>query len=84
MNTVSELLGDPARWTKGAQACDKDDYVVSASHSTACRWCLAGAIIKVFPDNFQKQSVYYAVASQVIRERSRKFLGFLAAFNDAP
>lgn len=50
MNTIlsraADIIRDPANWTQGVQARDKDGEAVPPYRSTACRWCARGAIAK--------------------------------------
>lgn len=46
---VRELLADPARWTKGCGAKDRNDRPVSARDPRAVCWCLYGAYVKMYP-----------------------------------
>jgi hypothetical protein len=42
-----ELISDPARWTTGVMARNKDNESVDYSDPEACRWCVLGALKKV-------------------------------------
>jgi len=46
---VHELLKDPARWCKGEYARDAKGERVSPLSSSACQWCLLGAVRKEWP-----------------------------------
>lgn len=39
-----ELLATPDKWTRGADARDKDDNPVRSRDREACCWCAVGAI----------------------------------------
>lgn len=47
---AKDLLSDPDRWTKGSMAVDRLGYRVSPNSESACRWCLAGALLRCDPD----------------------------------
>lgn len=47
---VTELLSDPARWTRGAWARDARGIPVNVMDPTAVCWCFVGAIIHEYPD----------------------------------
>lgn len=46
-----ELLSDESKWGKGALAVNHNGHYVNPHNVDACRWCLAGAIAKVSPDD---------------------------------
>src|SRR5262245_12528162 len=48
LKKVRELLGDASRWTRGTNARAADDRPVIWSHPEACKWCVNGALLKVF------------------------------------
>jgi hypothetical protein len=43
------LISDPARWTQGFWARDRNGAECSLENPYVCRWCAAGAINKVTP-----------------------------------
>src|SRR3990172_6214956 len=45
---VHDLLSTATRWCKGAFAVNNFGLPVNATDPTACRWCIAGAIIKIY------------------------------------
>lgn len=59
---IKDLYDTPDKWTKGALARDKngahimeygiDDEVQQVNHPNAVCWCLTGAILKCYPDNY--------------------------------
>lgn len=51
---VYELINDPENWTTGANARDKDGMPVLAEAPTATCWCLAGAVIRCYPENYKE------------------------------
>jgi hypothetical protein len=51
VQAVKELLSDPSRWTQGEFARDDDGYRVNIDSSTAVKWCLLGACIKLRVDS---------------------------------
>ncbi len=40
----------PETWTKGRSARDKNDFPAEINSPTACKWCLAGWLNKVYVD----------------------------------
>lgn len=47
LRRVRELLADPAHWTKGCDAKDKDGCQVYPTDAKAVQWCLRGACLHV-------------------------------------
>lgn len=45
---IQDLLSDETRWCKGTSARDCDDKPCHSQDSGAVRWCLLGAIRKVY------------------------------------
>lgn len=41
-----ELISDPERWTRNILARDRAGHRCPASHPSAVRWCIVGALIK--------------------------------------
>ena len=41
---AKELIGDESKWVKGSFARDAANKTVNYADSTACRWCMLGAI----------------------------------------
>lgn len=50
---VWKLLEDPERWCQGDNAVDAKGYPVPPSSDRATRWCLRGAVRKVYPNDWQ-------------------------------
>lgn len=46
--TVLELLSDPSRWIKGETAKMENGMYCSSQHPDAVRFCLAGAIERIY------------------------------------
>lgn len=46
----SELLSDESKWTQKCSSRDKQGFLVSPKYSTACMWCLTGALYKCAVD----------------------------------
>jgi hypothetical protein len=44
--TISEVLSDKTKWTKGANARDVNDNEISVNNIKAVKWCLGGAATK--------------------------------------
>lgn len=47
---IYDLLSDPARWTRGANARVRSGNPIGPNEANAVCWCIAGAICKVWPD----------------------------------
>lgn len=47
-DSVQELLSDPARWARCQVAANKAGETVCANHPEAVRWCVLGAVEKVY------------------------------------
>jgi len=59
---ISELLSGPEKWTQGAWARNQKGETVSAFDSSACCWCISGAIAKCYPaDQFTR------ICDQILR-----------------
>lgn len=46
LRQARDLIADPARWTKGANARSADGFTASSSHD-AVKWCAVGALHRV-------------------------------------
>lgn len=51
LTETRDLLSDESRWAQGMAAQDESGFGVSVADKNACRWCLAGGIMKVLSDN---------------------------------
>lgn len=51
--TVAELLATPSRWIKGLGAVDSDGHGVDSASPGACRFCLFGAVMRIYPRTFK-------------------------------
>lgn len=51
--TVAELLADPKRWTKNYSARDATGTPCMVEDKCAVRWCLYGALTKIYGENAQ-------------------------------
>lgn len=47
-STVAELLADPARWCQHEIACRENGYACPVEDPKAVRWCLVGALERVY------------------------------------
>ncbi len=71
--TVAELLEDPRRWCQDNSALDSIGDWTEVKCPYAVRWCLIGAIKRIYS------------SPQPIFERVKKFLGMtIAEYNDNP
>lgn len=77
---VSELLDSPEKWVQGVYATDKNDTSCFPYNQEACRWCLAGAIIRCYGIR-NCWSASYGRAIDKLRKLIRKNI---SDWNDAP
>lgn len=49
--TVAQLLGGPSRWTQDVMACTRCGYDREPTDDGAERWCLSGALVRVYQDD---------------------------------
>lgn len=59
-----ELLANPESWTTGFYATDKEDRPCHTLGPDACRWCMAGALIRCYPGKCVR-----APLDQIIQDR---------------
>ena len=72
LRQLRSRLAQPLYWTKGAAARDAAGRPVDPYHSSACKWCLLGAMMRDFgPGTASAREVLIAIAGHR-----------LAAFND--
>lgn len=76
----SELIADPAKWTKGAEARNKAGHGVSATSESAVAWCADGALVYCLPTPFGYSSALQKVTSRILREGRYQ----INDWNDAP
>jgi hypothetical protein len=55
---VRDLLSDESKWCKGPTAVDKEGNPTFPLSSTACKWCLAGAIAKCYAEGSAFRDTY--------------------------
>lgn len=48
LQEAKALISDVSRWTQGRNAVDDTGYSVDPTHTSACKWCSRGALMKVF------------------------------------
>lgn len=71
---VGNLLVEKSQWLKGEFAVDINNKSIPASDPQATRWCLAGAIMKCYPET-----------SYQVEHVARRKLGVpILFFNDDP
>lgn len=77
--TVAELLEDPLRWCKGAEAIDINGARCDAGGSDAVSWCLTGACWRVY--GLSACHAFNALDRIVLGD-----LGYMSVvgFNDSP
>ena len=77
--TVKELLSDPKRWTKHANARDSNGQDCNLRSPEAVCWCITGAMSKVRNESYE--AMYHKVMKAIIK----LFDGNgIVAFNDDP
>lgn len=76
--TVAELLTDESKWTKGTFARTANGNLTLDSSDDACRWCLIGAVRRVY--GFRTNDYYRAMTAlnNVMQEP------WVADWNDSP
>lgn len=72
---IHELLDKPEKWTKDANARDKEGYTIGATNPKAVCWCLYGSMFKCYEEE-QRQ-----IADRV---RAEFRPGSFVEWNDAP
>lgn len=80
-----QLLSDPACWTKGEFARDKNGVAVNEYSPDAVCWCQHGVIYKVVNDIRFSQVVNWS-QMRILKDNIASTLGFhhAVAFNDYP
>ena len=89
---VRWLLNSPENWTQGFWAKDHEGLAVASESSTACQWCLVGAIHRVcYTLKLSTSEEDYAARVQtaiqvVAQEYINKYFGYMlaSAWNDDP
>lgn len=81
------ILADPARWIKGAQATDASGEIIGSSSSRAVCFCLMGAINRSAYDLFNDQGFMIRLdlaeqALDAVRDSIPIGSGFIPSFND--
>lgn len=75
---IKSRLASPDAWTRGAYARDVYNQPVSCIRPSACKWCLAGALLA---DDMVGGEECWTLFTRIVNER-----GFsdIATFNDDP
>lgn len=75
-SSVKELLSDRQRWYQGYYATTECGSDVEAGNPKAVKWCLIGAMIKVYSDGIDQE---------VAEEKLKKVIGenSIVGWNDA-
>src|SRR5690349_5347883 len=68
-STVVELLSDIERWVKGHYAVNKAGIKCSPAADVACKWCLMGAVAKIYGINTQRQHDATNTLIRVLRDK---------------
>lgn len=65
--TVLELYhGHPERWTQGSIAVrETDGCPVWSGHPEAIKWCLMGALLKVYPSDDERQRIVQRISAKL-------------------
>ena len=78
--TVADLLADESRWCKEAVAMTTVGQRTWSGDEDACRWCLYGAVFKVYPERN-----FVGILEKLTQEIGCDIkLGSLGRWNDAP
>jgi hypothetical protein len=82
--TVYELLEDPERWIKKRRSLDKNNFFVPVESTEACKFCLAGAVYKIYDRKLR--IVIKDRLNAAIEKYNKEFLskGSVIGFNDDP
>ena len=85
LEDVRALLSDRGAWVQGDFAVSKDGTPTPLSCSSACAWCLIGALHKVTqPFNCEDDSNAYHAIHLAIREETGSGISDIVDFNDHP
>lgn len=76
--TVYDLLKAPSRWTKFVAARNKKDQRVSVESPDACKFCLVGAIDKIYKIHDKRILVRNKVRDIIYR----RYFSTISSFND--
>ena len=85
LQNARNLIKLPEFWTQGCLARRANGLPVFYRDETACRWCMAGAVLReraVFPDSGQEALAAIGAAINVRRSAITPMA--IAAFNDEP
>lgn len=77
---IQELLSDESKWTKGANARDKDGNAVIETMPQAAKWCLVGAASKCSKCSDQRNTIL-TIASAL---GFNAYEGHIVDWNDSP
>lgn len=80
-------IEDPKHWTRGTYARDAQGHTVHASHASAVKWCLRGAMMVVPPlGTGQSMFLLYHNAAEALLRTSpfRNRYDSLTVANDTP
>ena len=80
--TVKELLNTEAHWTKRYSATDKSGNCVAIESDKAEKFCLSGAIHRVYSTDGTKRAEAFKKVENVIKGYSLGTTSGIAAFND--
>lgn len=75
---AQELLSGPDKWTKCLNARSRDGNQVDPSDPEAVKWCLQGALIKCYPNEWEGKLM------QINLFLAQKELESPVAWNDSP
>ena len=64
--TVRELLSNESKWTHGTFARNKDGIGTGSCSPEACRWCVIGAINRVYGYKSQEGNLAYAKIVSIV------------------
>lgn len=77
---IIDLFNKPGAWGQGRLAVNSAGVVVNTSDPQAVKFCLVGAIFKLFPDTYERGAVKDFICGQLKLTPS---FGSLIEINDA-
>lgn len=76
----SELIADPAKWTKGSNARAKNGAEIAARSPSAVKWCVDGALFRCFHSAHSYASAHH----KLLRTLFNNNYFAIVKWNDAP
>lgn len=80
---VKDLLDSPDKWCEDDFARHADGNVVEPDDPTACQWCLAGAVIKCYADENERERILCLIAGKIEEDfNGDNAVGSVICWND--